>query len=211
MKVSRESMQMYIVSDRTWLQGRTLYDVLKECLEGGATFLQLREKDVTQAKFIEEAKEIRQLAKEYEIPFVINDDIDVAIAADVDGAHIGQSDGSVKVARQKLGPNKILGVSVQNVEQALLAQADGADYLGVGSMFTTSTKLDADHVSIQTLHDICAATTIPVVAIGGINLDNIKQLQGSGVDGVAVISAILASKDIQQATQAFKTSAKALS
>lgn len=201
MHVSKESMQLYVVSDRTWLEGRSLYEVLEQTLQAGATFLQLREKDVTNEFFLQEALELQVLAKQYHVPFVINDNIEVAIACNADGVHIGQSDGSVKDARTKIGNDKILGVSVQSVKQALKAQEDGADYLGVGAMFVTSTKEDADKVSMHSLKAICEAVTIPVVAIGGIHASNIKDLKESKCHGVAIISAILASIDIYGSTK----------
>ena len=192
-------MQLYIVSDRTWLHGRTLTEVLEQTLQGGATFLQLREKELDNDTFLKEANAIKKLAKQYNVPFVINDDIEIAMACDADGAHIGQQDGSVADAGRILGNDKILGVSVQTVAQARLAQADGADYLGVGSMFTTTTKHDADAVDMETLNAICDAVTLPVVAIGGIHHGNIEQLKATGCHGVAVISAVLASDNIKSA------------
>lgn len=200
----KNSLCLYIVSDRSWLHGRTLQEVIQECIDGGATFLQLREKELDDEVFLQEAKEIKVLAQQANIPFVINDNIDIALAIDADGVHIGQHDGSIKEARKRLGKDKILGVSVQTMEQALQAEQEGADYVGVGAVFTTTTKQDADAVSYATLQAICKAIALPVVAIGGITHNNIQTLQGSGIDGVAVISAVFASEHIQQAAASMR-------
>lgn len=210
MQVSKESMLCYVVSDRTWLQGRSLHTVMQQCIDGGATFLQLREKTLDHERFLQEANDIKRVAKKAKIPFVINDDVSIFREVDADGIHIGQDDGNVADLRASIGAHKILGVSVQTVEQACKAQQDGADYLGVGSVFTTTTKLDADAVSFETLQAICASVQIPVIAIGGIHLKNIKQLAHSGIDGVAVISAILASDNIIQAIQTIKQEAQSV-
>ncbi|PKM48866.1 MAG: thiamine phosphate synthase [Firmicutes bacterium HGW-Firmicutes-7] len=201
MKLDKKCMKLYLVTDRTWLSENDLMLQVEEAIQAGVTFVQLREKDISASRFIDEAKYLRKITKQYDIPFVINDNLNVAIAADADGVHVGQTDTDAKVVREIIGPSKILGVSVQTVEQALLAQENGADYIGVGALFSTSTKLDAKNVTIKTLSDICRSVTIPVVAIGGINKENINQLKGSGVDGVAVISAILAQSHITEATK----------
>lgn len=201
MNVEREKMLVYAVTDRTWLNGQTLEEQVEKAIKGGATFLQLREKKLCYDAFLKQAIALKKITDKYNIPFVINDNVDIAIAVDADGIHVGQKDMEAGKVRQKLGQNKIIGVSVQTVEQAILAQKQGADYLGVGAVFSTSTKLDASEVSFETLQKICNAVSIPVVAIGGINQNNILQLKGSGIDGVAVVSAIFAQKDITQATK----------
>ena len=201
MNVEREKMLVYAVTDRTWLNGQTLEEQVEKAIKGGATFLQLREKKLCYDDFLKQAIELKKITDKYNIPFVINDNVDIAIAVDADGVHVGQKDMEAGKVRQKLGQNKIIGVSVQTVEQAILAQKQGADYLGVGAVFSTSTKLDASEVSFETLQKICNAVSIPVVAIGGISQSNILQLKGSGIDGVAVVSAIFAQKDITQATK----------
>lgn len=195
-------MLLYAVTDRTWLGENRLEDQVEKILKAGATFLQLREKKLGYTEFLAEAKRMKQIAVRYQIPFVIDDNVDVAIASDADGVHVGQSDRSAPEVRERIGRNKILGVSVQTVEQAILAEKQGADYLGVGAVFSTSTKSDADDVPLGTLRKICEAVSIPVVAIGGINEKNILQLKGSGIDGVAVISAIFANPDVAAATRA---------
>jgi thiamine-phosphate pyrophosphorylase len=196
LKLDKNSMLLYVVTDRTWLDGKNLVEQVEDTIKAGATFVQLREKEMDFNSLVAEAKEIKALTDRYHIPFVINDNVEAAIAAGADGVHVGQSDMSAKDVRKLLGKDKILGVSVQTVGQALLAEKSGADYLGVGTIFSTSTKLDADSVSYIALKEICRAVSIPVVAIGGINEQNILELKGSGVNGVAVISAIFAKHDI---------------
>lgn len=201
MNCKKEDMRLYAVTDRSWLGDKKLADQVKECLEGGVTFLQLREKKLDEEAFYQEALEIKKLCKEKGVPFIINDNVDVALRCDADGVHVGQSDMEAQDVRAKLGPDKIIGVSARTVEQAVKAEKMGADYLGVGAVFSTSTKLDAREVSWETLKEICETVSIPVVAIGGITADNLSQLAGTGVDGVAVVSAIFAQKDIKEAAQ----------
>lgn len=196
----KDAMCLYAVTDSMWLNGRTLPEVVKEALEGGATFIQIREKELPYEEFLTLAKEVKRVTDTYHVPYVVNDEVELAKAIDADGVHIGQSDKALTEARRILGQDKIIGVSTQTVEQAVEAEKNGADYLGVGSIFTTSTKLDADAVSMDTLRAICDAVSIPVVAIGGISKDNILDLKGTNVDGVAVVSAIFAAKNIKEAT-----------
>lgn len=204
MKCDKENLLLYAVTDRSWLNGQTLYEQVEQALEGGATFVQLREKELDEEHFLEEAREMKELCRKYNVPFVINDNVDIALAMDADGVHVGQSDMEAGDVRAKLGPDKIIGVSAQTVEQALLAQSHGADYLGVGAVFPTGSKADASEVSHDTLREICQAVDIPVIAIGGIGKNNVKELSGSGICGVAVISAIFAQKDIKVATEELK-------
>lgn len=196
-----KDLLLYAVTDRYWLNGRTLKEVVKESLDGGVTFLQLREKDLDDETFLAEAKELQKLCKEYNVPFVINDNVDIAIKMNADGVHVGQSDMEAGDVRAKLGPDKIIGVSAQTVEQAILAEKRGADYLGVGAVFPTGSKDDADDVSHETLKAICDAVSIPVVAIGGIKKSNVTELKNSGICGIAVISAIYAAQNIPEATK----------
>ena len=205
LRVDADAMTLYAVTDRTWTKETTLMEQVKEALEGGITFLQLREKNLSEEEFIEEAKEMKELAKSYQVPFVINDNIKVALAVDADGVHIGQDDMAVEEARKLLGEDKIIGVSAHNVEEARKAQKDGADYLGVGAVCTTSTKKDGNVVSKEEIKKICQEVDIPVVAIGGIKKDNIKTLKGTDVDGVAVVSAIFAADDIKNNTKQLKS------
>ena len=175
-KMTREeltkSLLLYAVTDRHWLDGRTLYEVVKESLDGGATFMQLREKTLDEETFYQEAVELQALCKEYGVPFVVNDDVDIAVRMNADGVHVGQSDMEAGDVRALIGPDKILGVSAQTVEQAKLAEERGADYLGVGAVFPTGSKDDAEDVPFETLKEICQAVSIPVIAIGGITEGN---------------------------------------
>ena len=204
MKCDKNDLLLYAVTDRHWLDGRTLYEVVKESLEGGATFVQLREKTLDDETFLQEAKELQQLCREYKVPFVVNDNVDIAIEMDADGVHVGQSDMEAGDVRAKLGPDKIIGVSAGTVEEAILAEKRGADYLGVGAVFPTGSKNDAIDVPHDTLKAICEAVSIPVIAIGGITRENVSELAGTGICGIAVISAIYAQKNIKEATKELK-------
>ena len=208
MNCDKKDLLLYAVTDRAWLGDKTLSWQVEESLKGGATMIQLREKHLDHENFLKEAKEIKELCRKYQVPFLINDDVDLAVEVDADGVHVGQHDMEAGEVRKKIGPNRILGVSAQTVEQALLAQQAGADYLGVGAVFPTGTKDDADAVSIQTLGEICRAVNIPVVAIGGIGQHNVMQLAGSGICGIAVVSAIYAQTDIQNAASTLHALAK---
>ena len=208
MKCAKENLLLYAVTDRHWLDGRTLKEVVLESLEGGVTMLQLREKHLDEAHFLEEAKELQTLCRSWHVTFLINDNVEIALAMNADGIHVGQSDMAAGDVRKKLGDDKIIGVSAQTVEQALLAEKAGADYLGVGAVFPTSSKDDANEVTYETLKAICSAVSIPVVAIGGITQENVHQLAGSGICGAAVISAIYAKPDIKKAAAELKTAVK---
>ena len=196
----RSAMLLYAVTDRAWLGGRTLPEVTEEVLKNGATFLQVREKGMDHDAFLAEAEVLKGQAARYHVPFVVNDSIEVALECDADGVHVGQSDIVGKDVRALIGPDKILGISANTVETAVAAEKAGADYIGVGAVFGTTTKKDAKSLTVEALRAICEAVTIPVVAIGGISAENLLQLQGSGVDGVAVVSAIFAQKDPGAAT-----------
>ena len=201
MKCDKKDLLLHAVTDRHWLNGRTLYSQVEEALKGGATFIQLREKELDEEHFLEEAKEIKELCRRYQVPFVINDNVEIALAVDADGVHVGQSDMEAGDVRAKLGLDKMIGVSAQTVEQAVMAEQNGADYLGVGAVFPTGSKADALEVSHDTLKAICKAVKIPVIAIGGISKENILELSGSGICGIAVISAIFAKDDIEEAAR----------
>lgn len=203
-KLISNSMKVYAVTDRSWLGASTLYEQVEQALKGGATFIQLREKDIDEDEFLSEALSIRELADKYNVPFVINDNIDICLKCGADGVHLGQRDMEAGYVRKLLGDDKIIGVSAHTVAEAVAAERAGADYLGVGAVFTTSTKDDAEAVSYDTLCAICDAVNIPVVAIGGINCSNITELKDSGINGVAVISAIFAADDIMMATKNIK-------
>ena len=198
-------MQLYAVTDSRWLkEGETLAGQVEKAILGGVTFVQLREKEADDESFLKLAREVQAVCKKYKVPFVINDRVDIAKAVDADGVHVGQDDESAKMAREELGPDKIIGVSCKTVEQALKAQRDGADYLGVGAMFATGTKGDAKTISYERLQTVCSASELPVVAIGGITLDNMETLAGSGISGIAVVSAIFAQDDPQTAAEELK-------
>lgn len=205
MNVGKEVWKLYAVTDRTWLRGRTLYDQVEEALRGGATCIQLREKQMEEEALRLEARQMKDLCNRYHTPLIINDNVEIAIQCGADGVHIGQKDGEAKEARGKIGPDRLLGVSVQTVAQALAAWDAGADYLGVGAIFPTATKQDADIVSLGELKAICSAVPLPVVAIGGIGKENMNQLKGSGIAGVALVSAIFASEDVESECKALKS------
>lgn len=199
MSFDKRDLLLYAVTDRHWLGERTLAHDVEEAVRGGATFVQLREKNLDQEGFFQEASEIRDLCRRLGVPFVVNDNVDIALKVGADGVHVGQSDMEAGDVRALLGPDKILGVSAGTVEQARRAEARGADYLGAGAVFPTGSKADASEVSFETLKDICEAVSIPVIAIGGISAGNVMQLKGTGIVGVAVISAIFAADDVRAA------------
>lgn len=197
----REGMRLYAVTDNAWLGGRTLAECVELAVSGGATFVQLRDKRASTEELVASAKALVPLCRKAGVPFVVNDDVEAAIAADADGVHVGQDDMACASARAALGPDRIVGVSVQTLEEALEAEAAGADYLGVGAMFGTPTKPEAVDVGFDELRRICAAVGIPVVAIGGLNESTVPSLAGCGVDGAAVVSAIFAASDIEASTK----------
>ena len=201
MRLDKKHMLLYAVTDRAWVGTKSLYEQVKEALENGVTCVQLREKELDESDFLKEAKQISTLCKEYKVPFIVNDNVNIAIACKADGIHIGQEDMELKSVRKLVGEDMIIGVSAHTVEEAIKAQEGGADYIGIGAAFATSTKTDVDVLSFETLRSICEAVDIPTVAIGGIKKDNICKLKGSGIDGVAVVSAIFAANDIATATK----------
>lgn len=197
MRCDETVMRLYAVTDRAWTGEKTLYEQVEAALKGGVTCVQLREKDLPREEIREEAVQLCSLCRRYGVPFLINDDVELAVECGADGVHVGQKDMEAGRARALLGEDKILGVSARTVEQALEAQKNGADYLGVGAVFSTSTKPDAKALPHETLRDICDAVSIPVVAIGGIKKENMLQLSGCGADGVALVSAIFSAQDIE--------------
>jgi len=190
-------MLLYAVTDRAWVGKQSLYEQVESALKGGVTCVQLREKELSDEEFLKEAVEISALCKKYGVPFFINDNVEIAIKCHADGIHVGQEDMEAAQVRQRVGEDMMIGVSVHSVEEAVEAVKNGADCLGVGAMFSTSTKTDVSVLPKETLRDICSAVDIPVVAIGGIGRTNISQLAGTGVDGVALVSAIFAAEDIE--------------
>ena len=203
-----EDLLLYAVTDRSWLcAGESLADKVSLALSGGATCIQLREKDMPKADFLAEARLIRAICRSRKVPFIVNDDPEIAVLSGADGVHVGLADMSVKAVRKMLPENSVVGASVQNVAQAVAAESDGATYLGVGAVFHTNSKADAEAVDLETLREICSAVKIPVVAIGGICLENISLLAGRGLAGIAAISAIFAARDIARATRTLKEKA----
>ena len=197
MKCDKKAMLLYAVTDRAWVGKQSLYEQVESALKGGVTCVQLREKELNEEDFLAEAMEISALCKEYGVPFFINDNVEIAIKCKADGIHVGQEDMNVALVRKRVGNDMMIGVSAHSVEEALEAVKNGADCLGVGAMFSTSTKTDVEVLTKETLRDICAAVDIPVVAIGGIGKSNISLLAGTGVAGVALVSAIFAADDIE--------------
>ncbi len=198
----QQAMLLYAVTDQTWLKaGQTLLSVCEDVLKNGATFLQIREKDLPADAFEVEAAKLKSLCKQHHVPYVVNDSLEIALRIDADGVHVGQSDIQGRDLRALLGPDKILGISAGTVAEAIAAEKAGADYIGVGAVFGTSTKKNARNLTVDALREIVNAVSIPVVAIGGINAKNLMDLKGSGVDGVAVVSAIFAAEDPGAATQ----------
>ena len=197
MKCDKKSMLLYAVTDRAWVGKQSLYEQVESALKGGVTCVQLREKELDDETFLNEAIEISALCKQYGVPFFINDNVGIAVKCHADGIHVGQEDMEAAQVRQKVGEEMIIGVSVHSVEEALEAIRNGADCLGVGAMFSTSTKTDAEVLPKDVLKEICKAVDVPVVAIGGIGKSNISQLAGTGVDGVALVSAVFAADDIE--------------
>ena len=204
MKINKEQLQVYAVTDRKSVNKKryaTLIDAVEAAIKGGATIVQLREKELSEDAFLAEAKEIKKLTQRYGVPLIINDNVALAKACQADGVHLGQGDMQVEEARAILGDAAIIGVSAHNVEEALLAEKQGADYLGSGSAFVTTTKQDVTALPLKTLREICRAVQIPVVAIGGITAENVLQLKGRGIAGVAVVSGIFACEDIETGTR----------
>lgn len=198
MKCDKKTMLLYAVTDRAWVGKQSLYEQVESALKGGVTCVQLREKELAEEDFLKEALEISALCKEYGVPFFINDNVEIAIKCQADGIHVGQEDMEASQVRKKVGEDMMIGVSVHSVEEALEAVKKGADCLGVGAMFSTSTKKDVDLLPKESLKDICQAVNVPVVAIGGIGKSNIIDLSGTGVDGVALVSAIFSADNIEE-------------
>lgn len=201
MDKSKVNYGVYLVTDRKVLKGRKLVEAIEESIKGGAGIVQLREKNISSREFLNIAKEVKNLTDRYDIPLIINDRLDIALAVNASGVHLGQEDIPCKKAREILGEDMIIGVSAHNLEEALKAEEDGADYIGCGAVFNTSTKKDTTNIKIGDIKKIREHINIKMVAIGGISEKNINQLEGTGIDGVAVVSAILSKDDIKKATE----------
>jgi thiamine-phosphate diphosphorylase len=206
--MNKKNLLLYAVTDRAWTGRQTLLEQIKEALEAGVTMVQLREKDLLEEEFLEEAKIVKRLTDRYGVPLLINDNVSVAVACDAAGVHVGQSDLEAGEVRRILGPDKVIGVTAKTVEQAQRAQAAGADYIGSGAVFGTTTKKDAKPMTKELLKEITASVTIPVVAIGGIDESNILELEGTGIAGAAVVSGIFAAKDIGAAVRDLREKAE---
>lgn len=199
--MKKETLNLYLITDQGALREGSLYDAVKTALDNGVTCLQYREKNKSYLEKLEEAKSLQKIARTYQVPFLINDDLDLAIAIDADGVHLGQSDREASLARKALGPEKIIGITAKTIEQAKAAERAGADYIGVGAVFKTQTKTEAKALSLDEIKEVIAAVNIPAVAIGGIDRNNANLLRNSGVAGIAVVSGILSQQDIGKATQ----------
>ena len=198
MKIKSEILRVYGVTDASWTGRFTLLEQVEQALKGGVTCIQFRDKQLENDAFLREAKKMKVLCEKYHVPLIINDHVDIAVRCGADGVHVGQKDMEAKEVRKLVGEKMIIGVSARTVEQAIQAEQAGADYLGVGAVFGTSTKMDAEKISLERLKEICQAGTIPVVAIGGVQKDNFPELAGTGVAGAALVSAIFSAQDIEE-------------
>ncbi len=201
MSISKSQMKLYVVTDRSWLDGKLFTEEVEKTLQGGATLIQLREKKLSYYEFLNEGKEIKKITNKYNVPLIINDNVEIAMNIDASGVHIGQNDMDAAEVKKLIGKDKILGVTAKTVEQAIKAEKDGASYIGVGAAFSTSTKLDTRVITFETIKNICKSVTIPVVAIGGIDENNIMNLKGLGIHGVALVSSIFSKEDVLLATK----------
>ena len=208
MKFQKDMLLLYAVTDRSWTGRQTLYEQIEDALKGGVTLVQLREKNLEEEAFIAEAVQIKELCHRYQVPLIINDNVDVALKSGADGVHVGIEDAPVADIRKKVGKDFIIGATAKTVEQAKNAEASGADYLGVGAVFPSPTKKNAIRISTEQLREICTSVSIPAVAIGGISRKNVLEIKGGGMDGIAVVSAIFAAEDIKKAAADLKEKAK---
>ena len=210
MKLKKDRLLLYAVTDRSWTGKQSLYEQIEEALKGGVTMVQLREKQLSEDELVAEAIQIKELCHRYEVPLIINDNVDAALKSGADGVHVGIEDAPVSEIRKKAGDDFIIGATAKTIEQAKAAEAAGADYLGVGAVFPSPTKKNAIRITTQDLREICGAVAIPAVAIGGITGDNVSEIKGGGMAGVAVVSAIFAAQDIQKAAAELKRKVKAV-
>lgn len=210
MKFNKEMLLLYAVTDRSWVGRQTLYEQIEDALKGGATIVQLREKKLSEDEFVEEAIQIRELCHQYHVPLIINDNVEVALKSGADGVHVGIEDAPVAEIRGRVHDDFIIGATAKTIEQAKMAEEAGADYLGVGAVFPSPTKKNAIRITADQLKEICSSVSIPAVAIGGISLDNVTEISGGGMVGIAVVSAIFAAEDIQEAAKNLKEKADAV-
>ena len=210
MKFNENMLLLYAVTDRTWVGKKTLLEQIEDALKGGATIIQLREKKLDEDSFVEEAVQVRDLCHKYNVPLIINDNVEVALKSGADGVHVGIEDVPVAEIRKRVSADFIIGATCKTVEQAKIAEAAGADYMGVGAAFPSPTKTNAVRITNEQLREIVSSVSIPAVAIGGINYDNVCEIKGSSVSGVAVVSAIFGAEDIEKATALLKERVKAV-
>lgn len=210
MKFSKEMLLLYAVTERRWANKQTLYEQIEQALKGGVTMLQLREKNLCEEEFVKEALKVKELCHRYNVPLIINDNLDVALKSGADGIHVGIEDMPVIEIRRNVPKNFIIGATAKTVNQARLAQDSGADYLGVGAIFPSPTKKNAVRITVSQLKEICSSVAVPVVAIGGICLENMDELCKCGISGIAVVSSVFASSDIKQASIQLKGRAKTI-
>ena len=210
MKFNENMLLLYAVTDRAWVGKQTLLEQIEDALKGGATIVQLREKKMDEDTFVKEAIEVRALCHKYNVPLIINDNVDVALKSGADGVHVGIEDAPVAEICKRVSDDFIIGATCKTVEQAKIAEAAGADYMGVGAVFPSPTKTNAVRITNEQLREIVSSVSIPAVAIGGINYDNVCEIKGSSVSGVAVVSAILGAEDIEKATALLKERVKAV-
>lgn len=210
MSIRKETLLLYAVTDRAWVGRQTLLEQVEEALKGGVTILQLREKDLEEEAFVQEAIQVKAICRRYGVPLIINDNVDVALKSGADGVHVGIEDAPVAQIRRRAGKGFLIGATAKTMEQARLAEQSGADYLGVGAVFPSPTKKAAIRITNEQLHAICTSVSIPTVAIGGISLSNAAELQGGGMDGIAVVSAIFGAEDIRQAAAELKKKAQTI-
>ncbi len=208
MKFSKDMLLLYAVTDRSWTQNQTLYEQIEDALKGGVTIVQLREKNLPEEEFIAEAIKVKELCSRYNVPLIINDNVEVALKSGADGVHVGIEDMPVAELRQKVGKDFIIGATAKTVERARDAEKAGADYLGVGAVFPSPTKKNAIRITAEKLKEICSSVSVPAVAIGGISLDNVSEIKGCGMSGIAVVSAIFAADDVRKAASELKEKAK---
>ncbi len=210
MRFDREMLRLYAVTDRAWVGRQTLSEQIEDALRGGVTLVQLREKNLAKEEFVAEAKAVLALCRQYGVPLIINDRLDVALESGADGVHVGIEDAPVSEIRRQTGPDFIIGATAKTVAQARAAQSAGADYLGVGAVFPSPTKRNAIRITSEVLREICGSVSIPAVAIGGITAENAPSLKGCGMAGIAVVSAIFGASDIQQAAAGLRTLAESI-
>ena len=208
MRFHEKMLLLYAVTDRTWVGKQSFLEQIEDALQGGATIIQLREKKLDEAIFLKEAIQVREICHKYNVPLIINDNVDVALKSGADGVHVGIEDTPIAEIRKRVSSDFIIGATCKTVEQAKIAEAAGADYMGVGAVFPSTTKTDAVRISNEQLREIISSVSIPAVAIGGISYDNIGEIKGSCVAGVAVVSAIFGAEDIKEATRCLKERVK---